>query len=81
MPNHELPESIDRRRYDVLQDELTDAVTAQYQQAYTLLRSGQDRKALEAFRTLLHIYPATGKSEIVSNVNQLASQARHRAAQ
>jgi len=76
MPGHELPLDIDRRRYHILQRELADQVSEQYQRAYNLLRSQQHERASDAFRTLAQTYPATRDSAVFRNVQQHWTRAR-----
>jgi len=70
MPDHELPENVDRRKYHVLQQELIDQVAEHYQRAYNLLRSQQYQRASDAFQRLSQIYPATRDSRIFRNAQK-----------
>ncbi|MFW6059118.1 MAG: FHA domain-containing protein [Phycisphaeraceae bacterium] len=76
MPDHELPEPIDRRRMRALQDELSEEVAQRYQRAYGLLRSGRYRQAWQAFNDLLRSYGAESDSRIVRNIVRHAATAR-----
>ena len=67
---------IDQRRYQDVQRQLSEQVTQQYHAAYTLLRSGQFRRAYEGFNRLTkEYYPAYG-SLLFKNAQQHAAAAR-----
>lgn len=67
-PGQRLEDGIDLRRYLLVQDELVEEVTRQYQTGYNLLRSGRYDAAYAAFEKLVEqVYPAGRNSRIFQN--------------
>lgn len=75
MPGHELP-AIDRRRYRLLEQELSDEVAQRYERAYNLLRSRQYEESLRAFRQLQRVYPAGAGDPLLENIDRHTAAAR-----
>lgn len=69
-PDLKLPDSLDARRYQVLEQELIDDVTKRYQEAYNLLHARQYDAAAKAFEKLLERYPAGTSSALFENAQQ-----------
>jgi hypothetical protein len=74
-------EGLDQIQYAQCREELIDAVTERYNEAYFMLRSGRWAEAEQAFRELAwEVYPDKD-SAIWANVQQQLAAARARAAQ
>lgn len=69
-----LPEPLDQRRYDMLEQELADGVVERYQRGYNLFRSRQHAEAAEVLSDLVAFYPDTD-SRVFRNTQQLWDQA------
>ncbi len=70
-----LPDAIDQRRFQIVEQQLIDAVEQEYRNAYHLYQARQYEEAERACRRLAAMYPAGGSSPFFRHVERLWSAA------
>lgn len=69
---------LDQRRQHVVEEELIQQMKQRYADACSLLHDGQYKRALQAFRDLLDVYPGEQSDPIVRNIQAQADYAQRK---